>query len=753
MRRLQQVFMWTIGILLGFFVLAIALLPMLVRQQIEQTYRQQGADYLLDIGELSFSVWQSAITLKDVQARFLGRTNHIDKLYINLNPWALLQQRIEIQELYLLGTNLDINKQQNKLLIAGVTVDLSAPQKPPKSPNESLKWQLKIDNLELIDNQINAQLDKPNSYIKLNIANFKLKQLDSSTARSAPFTLNINLQQGKLNQQLTLLAPLTLKLKGQVMQPNKQPYVIFSAQLQSLFMRLQNSHQLQLERASIKQVIAKLETQQIDAINLNELSLTRLIHPSNDDNNQSQSSEPMVYIQQMQLTDIQRQAKTVQLSALQAKQIHLSVAQKPADPIEIQLNQLNVQQMVFKNPMLNLQQINLEELNIQQSNRQTMQLKAYQSQDINYQNQILTLGKQTFSGLKVWLKRNPQGQLVGLPKTQPKKPKDPSDAPHKTPFYLRLSELTQSDSSYIYWHDQAVMPNINQELKLQKFKLSQLDTQQKTPVKLELLGAMDKFNHIQIKADISPQIRSTGKLNLRIQQLNLVPLSGYMQKSLGYQVEHGMLALDLNAKLNQGQLQGIGKLNLRNSQFTPVNQALIKRLSQQLKIPINTALELMSNDEKQVNIEFPLSGNLNNPEIGISGIASQFLQDILVKASMSYLKYILNPVGAVIAAVEVGNELLFSIRLKPLKFATSSDKLNRQQRTYLNKIAQMMHTNNSLQLKVCPQVIAGEHWQAQAQALAQQVKQHLSQQQANLAPRVVTCKGKQGKDNQILLGF
>lgn len=752
MRRLQQVFMWTIGILLGFFVLAIALLPMLVRQQIEQTYRQQGADYLLDIGELSFSVWQSAITLKDVQARFLGRTNHIDKLYINLNPWALLQQRIDIQELYVLGTNLDINKQQNKLHIAGVTIDLSAPQKAPKKPNKSLKWQLKIDNLELIDNQINAQLNKPNSHIKFNIENFKLKQLDSSTARSAPFTLNINLQQGRLDQQLTLLAPLTLKLKGQVMQPNKQPYVIFSAQLQSLFMRLQNSHQLQLEQASIKQVIAKLETQQIDAINLNELSLTRLIRPSND-NNQSQSSEPMVYIQQMQLTDIQRQAKTVQLSALQAKQLHLSVAQKPADPIEIQLNQLNVQQMVFKNPMLNLQQINLEELNIQQSNRQTMQLKAYQSQDINYQNQILTLGKQTFSGLKVWLKRNPQGQLVGLPKTQPKKPKDPSDAPHKTPFYLRLSELTQSDSSYIYWHDQAVMPNINQELKLQKFKLSQLDTQQKTPVKLELLGAMDKFNHIQIKADISPQIRSTGKLNLRIQQLNLVPLSGYMQKSLGYQVEHGMLALDLNAKLNQGQLQGIGKLNLRNSQFTPVNQALIKRLSQQLKIPINTALELMSNDEKQVNIAFPLSGNLNNPEIGISGIASQFLQDILVKASMSYLKYILNPVGAVIAAVEVGNELLFSIRLKPLKFASNSDKLNRQQRTYLNKIAQMMHTNNSLQLKVCPQVIAGEHWQAQAQALAQQVKQHLSQQQANLAPRVVTCKGKQGKDNQVLLGF
>ncbi|MDO6804354.1 DUF748 domain-containing protein, partial [Wenyingzhuangia sp. 1_MG-2023] len=144
------------------------------------------------------------------------------------------------------------------------------------------------------------------------------------------------------------------------------------------------------------------------------------------------------------------------------------------------------------------------------------------------------------------------------------------------------------------------------------------------PVPVSIAASLDDYNTIEFTAKAGlRQSLPEGSFTLKVRQLNLPPFSPYVVQAMGYNVQKGMMKLDSNINIVNGQMQGKALLVLQNSRFEPEDQDTIDRVSKQIAMPVETALSVLKDDNNNLRIDVPLSGAVNDPDIGIQDIIQQ----------------------------------------------------------------------------------------------------------------------------------
>lgn len=415
-------------------------------------------------------------------------------------------------------------------------------------------------------------------------------------------------------------------------------------------------------------------------------------------------------------------------------------------------------------------------------------LGRYEIPSILFDGQTLSTGVHRFADLRANLTRLENGLIAGVPSTESVASKaggamdaELSDsgsaaAAEEAGLIVHIDGITMADSStgataasQIQWYDLAVAPAHKSILTLTAVSVGELDSaallnETGKPVPVSIAASLDDYNTIEFTAKAGlRQSLPEGSFTLKVRQLNLPPFSPYVVQAMGYNVQKGMMKLDSNINIVNGQMQGKALLVLQNSRFEPEDQDTIDRVSKQIAMPVETALSVLKDDNNNLRIDVPLSGAVNDPDIGIQDIIQQVTKKAVRTATLFYLKQAFQPYGALISIASLAGDQLFAIRLEPLTFTEQNSVLSSEHQAYLDKVATTMTSKTELELQVCPVVseaeakTLGEDWPVLAAARGNAVKAYLSQRQDDkkqlLGERVSVCSPARGDLPEVALGF
>ena len=708
-------------------------------------YAQQGEGYELSASGWSFAPFNSDFRLSGLVLKHPGvgsGESRINELLFSVNPYALLDRRIEVGRVRVAGVAvtplLAEHEGRQQLSIAGLDIPLTADDKassqPPNQAGQDnvaaesshvVPWQFVIRSLELDNQQLGWSVTLPaaDSRGELELQTLHLTDINSD---NRPVQVSVALS--VLQSELTLAAP---------------------------------------------------EGGAETSLNLGEADSDAPLQITL----QGQLLEP--------LTNPQWQGD------LLLNDLALSTSANQG--ISVRLAELVLQGMDANASQQAIEQITLADLAVEQGGQPLMNLSQYRINGVSYQDNDVSVGDQSYQGLvvhtpdlnpasdnrtkdesagksvasKVQEGNTPEGSDI-QPQTEAIDSSDSSAESVRQVLAFVLSGLHQGEQTgEILLRDSSVTPPMTATLTLHEVDVGALDGQLEQnlqlnkPISLHLLAGLDSYNRIALDGDLSlferdGQLFPQGQVQASISQLDLVQFNGYLGKAMGYHVERGMLNLEADIRFDQAKLSGEVKILLRNARFVPADDAAIERLSKQISMPVDTALDLLRDDNGNVRLTIPLSGDLSDPNVGLEDLTRQLSKLALRQGAMYYLRQSLQPYTTMLTVASYAGDYLFAIRLDDLVFAAQSSELTEEHAAHLQKVAEIMQGKTRLELQVCPFVSKaeatqqGDNWPQLAKARGAAVKAWLAaindEQGNSLAQRVSLCKPQQGDTGSVVLG-
>jgi hypothetical protein len=144
-------------------------------------------------------------------------------------------------------------------------------------------------------------------------------------------------------------------------------------------------------------------------------------------------------------------------------------------------------------------------------------------------------------------------------------------------------------------------------------------------VKLE--GQVEDYGLARIEGTINP-FAPKGHTDLAVAFRNvlLTPFSPYSATFAGRRIASGRLALDLQYKINNSELQGENKVVLE--QFT-----LGERVDSPsaLNLPLDLAIALLTDSNGKIDVAVPVRGNVDHPEFSYGHLVWQAIRTLLTR--------------------------------------------------------------------------------------------------------------------------
>ncbi|HHJ16873.1 MAG TPA: DUF748 domain-containing protein [Gammaproteobacteria bacterium] len=329
-----------------------------------------------------------------------------------------------------------------------------------------------------------------------------------------------------------------------------------------------------------------------------------------------------------------------------------------------------------------------------------------------------------------WTVNTLVGVLLGEEKeapdaTQPDAGKTVADsseaATQEPPTRLKINRLSASSGSSITILDEAVKPVFRETLTCNALSLEDLDTEKPDqPSPLQMDCRIGKHTVLTSNGWLKPFQQPPGlDLKGKLNAMDLPPLTGYTRDSLGVELDSGTLDVDLTLKSENRVMQGKATLKLHQLELESVN--VENSLQSKIPVPLNVALNTLRDRNNTIELDIPIHGDANNPGFDVSDAISQAFATGLKAGAVSYLKYALQPYGALIMVAEYAGEAATKVRLKAVEFEPGQTELDDGDRDYLSKVAGILKDRPKLAIKLCGIATRQDalYFQQQVQAKAQ----------------------------------
>ncbi len=267
-----------------------------------------------------------------------------------------------------------------------------------------------------------------------------------------------------------------------------------------------------------------------------------------------------------------------------------------------------------------------------------------------------------------------------------------------------LKEFRFDGENSIQFSDHSVTPRYSETLHIDSVILGSLNTKETnllTPVDVAL--RVGEFSTVVLKGALTPlQEKIEGKLDLVVKGVELTKVSPYAEKAIGYAIGSGQFNLDTAVALANGQMQVSNDVLLKQLVLTPVNEELIASVSKQFSMPIGISLGLLKNSDGNIELSVPLEGDLNDPSVNVTYVVQLALVQAIKKGALSYLKYAIQPYGAILLVGETVGEMVMKVELAPLGFVAGSSDIVEEGLLYLPKLAGLLNKLPDKSVTMCP---------------------------------------------------
>lgn len=252
-------------------------------------------------------------------------------------------------------------------------------------------------------------------------------------------------------------------------------------------------------------------------------------------------------------------------------------------------------------------------------------------------------------------------QVESPAKTQPTEATQSTSEPA-----WKLDSFQITGNSYIRITDASVKPEVSLHLSELNFSLQQLDnTAVQTRNPFSLNTKPGRFTTLQAEGSMSVLSPApAGSLKTSLHGFPLYTMAPYVENAIGARIEKGELDVDASAAIENNQLQLKSQVDLRSFTFGPMPEEQQERISSNLGMPVSLAMALLRDENGDIHLDIPITGDLSSPDIAIGPI----VRKALLGAIQETVKLALKPLGILSGAgklIGIGKDL----KLPPVLFA------------------------------------------------------------------------------------
>ncbi|MEH6501436.1 MAG: DUF748 domain-containing protein [Pseudoalteromonas distincta] len=263
-------------------------------------------------------------------------------------------------------------------------------------------------------------------------------------------------------------------------------------------------------------------------------------------------------------------------------------------------------------------------------------------------------------------------------------PKSAEPTSASQPLAMRIGRIQLEDGSANF-ADFSLRPPFGTAVEQLNGRIGALDNQSTAPAEVDITGNVDRYAPVTIQGSLTPfDPLNSLDITTRFRNVELTTLTPYSSKFAGYRIRKGRLNLDLHYRIEEGRLTAENKVLLEDLQ-------LGERVDSPdaVDLPVRLAVALLKDSRGNIDIELPLSGDLNNPDFSVMPIVWQTLRNLMQRAVQAPFKMLAGLVNG-------GSDA----DLSQVGFAAGSAELDEQARQALDMLATGLRERPGLLLEV-----------------------------------------------------
>ncbi|PUE65124.1 DUF748 domain-containing protein [Arcobacter caeni] len=215
-------------------------------------------------------------------------------------------------------------------------------------------------------------------------------------------------------------------------------------------------------------------------------------------------------------------------------------------------------------------------------------------------------------------------------------------------------------------------------------KISEFKNTRSGTTDLEVKGVVDEYGVAKITGIVHPDnIKILTDINLIFNNIAIKNFTPYSGKFVGREIKDGKLDLDLKYNIEKSNLEAknnivITKLELGDKVESP----------DAISLPLDIAITLLKDSQGIIDINLPVSGNVDDPQFAIGSIVWNAFINLMTKAVTA-------PFSLLGALFNFSED-----EIKTVKFAPLEQEVGPIQKETLDKIAQILKSKSEIAIEL-----------------------------------------------------
>lgn len=251
---------------------------------------------------------------------------------------------------------------------------------------------------------------------------------------------------------------------------------------------------------------------------------------------------------------------------------------------------------------------------------------------------------------------------------------------------IKIKTVTLQGGS-VDFSDLLIKPNVKLPMAQIGGRISGLDTLKENKADVLLKGIVGRNVPMEITGKINPLIeRPFIDLTIGLKGVDLSPFTPYSGKYLGYKLEKGQLSLDLAYRVDDNKLTAKNKVMLNQLTLGDTVESPTAT-----KLPIKLAIALLKDRKGNIDLDLPMTGDLDDPEFSIGGIVVKMFVNLIVNIVSSPFSVLGSMFGG-------GEELAY------VDFETGKSLISEQGVGKLETLTEILFERPALRMEIQGQV-------------------------------------------------
>lgn len=270
-------------------------------------------------------------------------------------------------------------------------------------------------------------------------------------------------------------------------------------------------------------------------------------------------------------------------------------------------------------------------------------------------------------------------------------------------FGIKVSEFNVKDNSEIQFTDKTVSPVFKSVLNIASLKVTDIDSRKPDqPIAIDINSKLNKDATLSVKGKARPFAKQIGvDLKIDLKHMNMVSLSPYLIAATGYMVRAGQLRIDSKIVIDKGNIDAKNTVFMKKLRLEKVDDKVANDAAGSIGMPLDRALGMLSDKNDNIKLDLPITGKLDEVEIGSGHIINTALRNATTAGMKTYLLLAFQPYGALIVVGQMIGEQAGKITLDPVLFEGGESDLTGEHKAYLEKLGKVMHDRPKLDVQIC----------------------------------------------------